>query len=57
MAINQHHLPLRDIPNFSAALGKSPRSTVPNDRFLFEYLLQRERERQIHHTRTKPKAA
>lgn len=33
------HIPLRDTPNFSAALGKSPRSTIPNDKSLFEYLL------------------
>lgn len=26
------------IPNFSAALGKSPRSTIPNDKYLLEYL-------------------
>lgn len=32
--------PLRDIPNFSAAFGKSPRSTIPNDKFLFEYVIE-----------------
>ena len=31
-------LPARDIPNFDAALGKSPRSMVPKDKRLFEYL-------------------
>lgn len=31
-------LPARDIPNFAAVLGKSPRSTVPKDKRLFEYL-------------------
>lgn len=26
------------IPNFSAMLGKRPRSTIPKDKFLFEYV-------------------
>lgn len=39
MAINIYiSVPLRDIPNFSAALGKSPRSTIPKDKILLEYL-------------------
>lgn len=38
MSYNPYYLPLRDIPNFSAAFGKSPRSTVLNVKFLLEYL-------------------
>lgn len=33
-------LPPRYIPNFSAAFGKSPRSTIPKDKFLFEYVIE-----------------
>lgn len=33
-----NQLPASDIPNFSAAFGKSPRSIIPKDKFLFEYL-------------------
>lgn len=31
-------IPARDIPNLAAVLGKSPRSMVPKDKRLFEYL-------------------
>jgi hypothetical protein len=27
-----------DIPNFAAAFGKCPRSIIPNEMFLLEYL-------------------
>lgn len=30
----------RDIPNFSATIGKSPRSTIAKDKFLFEYVIE-----------------
>lgn len=33
-------IPPTVIPNFSATLGKRPRSTIPKDKFLFEYLLR-----------------
>lgn len=29
------------MPNLSAALGKSPRSIVPKDKFVFEYLFRK----------------
>lgn len=34
----EDYLPAREIPNFAAALGNSPRSMVPKDKRLFEYL-------------------
>lgn len=45
MSETDNNLPPRDIPNFSAAFGKSPRSTIPKDKFLFEYLPQGNRVR------------
>jgi hypothetical protein len=32
------NLPHMDIPNFAAAFGKCPRSIVPKEMFLLEYL-------------------
>jgi hypothetical protein len=36
--IAEKKLPHMDIPNFAAAFGKCPRSTIPKEIFLLEYL-------------------
>lgn len=37
-------LPPKYIPNLSAAFGKSPRSTIPKDKFLCEYLPRKQKQ-------------
>lgn len=33
-------LPYSDIPKYSAAFGKRPRSTIPKEKLLFEYVIE-----------------